>query len=57
MGEKSWLKQFIGKSRGESLQIDKDIDNISGAILSAPSITQGVRDLSLLIAEINNQKK
>jgi hypothetical protein len=51
------LKQFIGKSRGESLQIDKDIDNISGAILSAPSITQGVRDLSLLIAEINNQKK
>ncbi|MCZ4695212.1 FMN-binding protein [Ancylomarina euxinus] len=54
---RSWLKQFIGKSRGESLQIDKDIDSISGATLSAPSITLGVKDLSLLIAEINKQEK
>ena len=54
---RSWLKQFIGKSRGKSLQIDKDIDSISGATLSAPSITLGVKDLSLLIAEINKQEK
>ena len=49
---RSWLKQFIGKTRGESMEMNKDIDGISGATLSAPSITQGVKDLSLLIAEI-----
>lgn len=52
---RSWLKQFIGKSKGESLEMDKDIDGISGATLSAPSITEGIRELSLLIAEITQQ--
>lgn len=54
---RSWLKQFIGKTKGKSMQIDKDIDSISGATLSGPSITQGVKDLSLLIAEIDKQEK
>jgi len=49
---RSWLKQFIGKTKGESMEMNKDIDGISGATLSAPSITQGVKDLSLLLAEI-----
>ncbi|MGZ2370647.1 hypothetical protein ACXR6G_12770 [Ancylomarina sp. YFZ004] len=51
------MKQFIEKSRGESLQIDKDIYSISGATLSAPSITLVVKDLSLLIAEIVKQEE
>jgi len=54
---RSWLKQFIGKSKGEALEIDKDIDSISGATLSAPSITQGIKELSLLISDINQSKE
>lgn len=50
---RSWLKQFIGKSKGEAMQMDKDIDGISGATLSGPSITEGVKDLSLLISELS----
>lgn len=50
---RSWLKQFIGKSKGQAMEIDKDIDSISGATLSAPSLAKGVRDLSLLIAKLN----
>jgi len=54
---RSWLKQFIGKSKGESMEMDKDIDGISGATLSAPSITQGIKELSLLISDINQNKE
>ncbi len=54
---RSWLKQFIGKSNGKSMEMDKDIDGISGATLSAPSITQGVKELSLLISDINRNKE
>ncbi|MGZ2370649.1 hypothetical protein ACXR6G_12780 [Ancylomarina sp. YFZ004] len=53
----SCLKQFIGKSKGESFKIDKDIDSISGAIFSAPLIILGVKDLSSLIAEVDKQYK
>lgn len=49
---RSWLKQFIGKTNGREMAMDKDIDGISGATLSAPSITQGIKDLSLLITKI-----
>ena len=52
---RSWLKQFIGKTNGQKMAMDKDIDGISGATLSAPSITQGIKELSLLIAEISKQ--
>jgi Na+-translocating ferredoxin:NAD+ oxidoreductase RnfG subunit len=52
---RSWLKQFIGKTNGQEMAMDKDIDGISGATLSAPSITQGIKELSLLIAEISQQ--
>ena len=49
----SWLKQFIGKTNGQEMTMDKD--GISGTTLSAPSITQGIKELSLLIAEITKQ--
>ncbi len=54
---RSWLKQFIGKTNGQKMAMDKDIDGISGATLSAPSITLGVKDLSLLIADIIKQEE
>jgi Na+-translocating ferredoxin:NAD+ oxidoreductase RnfG subunit len=54
---RSWLKQFIGKTNGEEMTMNKDIDGISGATLSAPSITEGIKELSLLIAEITRREK
>jgi Na+-translocating ferredoxin:NAD+ oxidoreductase RnfG subunit len=39
----SWLAQFIGKTRGSSLEINKDIRNISGATLSSLHVTEGVK--------------
>jgi hypothetical protein len=40
-----WLVQFAGKKDGESLQLDKDIQNISGATLSSQHVTDGVHRL------------
>jgi hypothetical protein len=39
----SWLAQFAGKSRGSSLEFNRDIRNISGATLSCMHITEGVK--------------
>jgi len=38
-----WRRQFVGKSAGDPLRIDKDIQNISGATLSSVHVTNGVR--------------
>lgn len=38
-----WLKQFVGKTSRDSLQIDQDIRNISGATLSSRHVTEGVK--------------
>ena len=54
---KSWLKQFIGKVKGEEMEFGKDIDGISGATLSAPSITKGVKSLSLLLNKLKANGK
>jgi Na+-translocating ferredoxin:NAD+ oxidoreductase RnfG subunit len=40
-----WREQFVGKTRGAPLKLDKDIKNISGATLSSRHITEGVRRL------------
>ncbi len=36
---KGWLKQFIGYNGSESLQVNKNIDSISGATISVYAIT------------------
>ena len=38
-----WLKQFVGKTEADPLEIDKDIRNISGATLSSRHVTEGVK--------------
>lgn len=38
-----WLAQFTGKTSASSLELDKDIKNISGATLSSKHITDGVK--------------
>ena len=40
-----WLAQFTGKAVDSTLQLDRDIKNISGATLSCRHVTQGVRRL------------
>jgi Na+-translocating ferredoxin:NAD+ oxidoreductase RnfG subunit len=39
----SWLAQFVGKSSGSTLEVNKGIRNISGATLSSRHVTEGVK--------------
>lgn len=41
----AWRRQFVGKRASDSLTLDKDIRNISGATLSSRHVTDGVRRL------------
>jgi hypothetical protein len=41
--EASWLAQFVGKTSANSLEINQDIRNISGASLSSRHVTEGVK--------------
>ena len=38
-----WRAQFIGKKAGDTLKLDEDIKNISGATLSCKHIADGVK--------------
>ncbi|MCT4698968.1 FMN-binding protein [Tenacibaculum haliotis] len=42
IGSKRWLKQFIGKTSKDTLKYEKDIMAISGATISASSMTIAV---------------
>ena len=44
----NWRDQFVGKTVRNPLQIDSDIDNITGATLSARHLTDGIRRLLFL---------
>lgn len=46
---KSWLKQFIGFESNQNLVFGKDIDGMSGATISARSITA---DVAIAVGEI-----
>ncbi len=52
IGNERWLKQFNNKSTYSSLSFGKDIDGISGATISAKSITMGIKKLLLLAKQI-----
>lgn len=41
----SWRAQFVGKTAGDPLKLDRDISNISGATLSCRHVTDGVKRL------------
>jgi len=55
IGSKRWLKQFIGKKEGDHLRYQHDIAAISGATLSAESMTDVVNDLLTTIAELHKK--
>jgi Na+-translocating ferredoxin:NAD+ oxidoreductase RnfG subunit len=44
----NWRDQFVGKTVRDPVRVDSDIDNISGATLSARHLTDGIRRLLLL---------
>ncbi len=41
--EKSWLKQFFGKTNASPIKLNTDIDNISGATLSCKHLSDGIK--------------
>lgn len=38
-----WRKQFHGKTKEDTLELDTDIKNVSGATLSCAHVTRGIR--------------
>ena len=56
IGSKRWLKQFIGKTSKDTLKYEKDIIAISGATISASSMTIAVNTF-LQNLEILHQNK
>lgn len=55
IGSKRWLKQFKGKTTNDNLKYQKDIAAISGATLSARSMTIEVNKLLKTIGILQNQ--
>jgi Na+-translocating ferredoxin:NAD+ oxidoreductase RnfG subunit len=43
VANQSWLAQFVGKGPGSSLEMNRDIQNISGATLSSRHVTEGIK--------------
>lgn len=55
VGSQRWLKQFIGKKSGETLVYGEDIDGISGATISAKSMTLAVSNILESIKVLQDQ--
>ncbi len=53
VGSKRWLKQFIGTTKKQQLKYQKDIAAISGATISAKSMTNEVNKLLKTIDILN----
>jgi Na+-translocating ferredoxin:NAD+ oxidoreductase RnfG subunit len=57
VGSKRWLNQFNGKKINENLTYQKDIAAISGATISAKSMTNEVNKLLKTITILHNKKQ
>jgi len=44
ISSKRFLRQFVGKTNGKQMSLNQDIDGISGATISAMSITRAIRE-------------
>ena len=55
VGSTRWLKQFKGKTNGIAMKFGHDIQNISGATISARHMSEGVQQVSKKIVEIKNK--
>ncbi len=50
---KGWLKQFVGFSAKDTLEVNKEIDGISGATVSVYAITCDVQHKTQLLKSMN----
>ena len=57
VGSKRWLNQFNGKTTNENLTYQKNIAAISGATISAKSITNEVNKLLKTVTILHNKKQ
>lgn len=48
VAQDNWRSQFVGKTATSTLKLNKDIQNISGATLSAKHLTDGVKRLLVM---------
>ena len=48
----SWKDQFIGKTVNSTLKLNKDIQNVSGATLSAKHMTDGVKRVMVMYDQV-----
>ncbi|WP_141402396.1 FMN-binding protein [Sediminicola luteus] len=55
IGSQRWLKQFIGLTPGTSLTYGSDIDAISGATISAKSMTVAMDQVLAAMAELEQK--
>lgn len=56
IGSQRWLKQFIGKKAGETVTYGEDIDAISGATISAKSMTVAIGQVLKSMAILKEEK-
>ena len=56
IGAQRWLKQFIGLSATKKPVYGENVDAISGATISAKSMTIAVKDVLETIETLNNKK-
>ena len=56
IGSKRWLKQFIGSKNDKELQFEKDIVGISGATISARSMTIEINKLLKTMYILNKKQ-
>ncbi len=52
IGSTRWLKQFIGKTNAKEIKFGDDIQNISGATISAKSITFDIKKSTKKLHEL-----
>ncbi len=50
---KGWLKQFIGFADKDTLEVNKDIDGITGATVSVYAITTDIQQKTRLLKSLN----
>lgn len=55
IGSNRWLKQFVGKSNPNNMKFGDDIQNISGATISARSMTEDVKKVTQRIKELKEK--
>lgn len=55
IGSNRWLKQFIGKTDPNKMKFGYDIQNISGATISARSLTEDVKKVTRHMMELKKK--